>query len=92
MTVHITSRMFYWISWLYAKNHPLFHCIHPGYETSKPLTDNHEKKANAKATFFITGNNLGKGPINDPKYPWKGIIQVLCQPANTFFKRPSKVI
>ncbi|KAK8123514.1 chitin deacetylase [Apiospora kogelbergensis] len=32
-------------------------------------------KANAKATFFITGNNLGKGPINDPKYPWKGIIQ-----------------
>ncbi|KAK8848875.1 carbohydrate-binding module family 18 [Apiospora arundinis] len=32
-------------------------------------------KANAKATFFITGYNLGKGPINDPKYPWRATIQ-----------------
>ncbi|KAI0022011.1 carbohydrate-binding module family 18 [Xylariomycetidae sp. FL0641] len=29
----------------------------------------------AKATFFITGNNLGKGPINDPDLPWMSVIQ-----------------
>ncbi|KAI0014063.1 carbohydrate esterase family 4 protein [Xylariaceae sp. FL0662B] len=29
----------------------------------------------AKATFFITGNNLGKGKINDPEYPWAAVIQ-----------------
>ncbi|KAI0145859.1 hypothetical protein F4776DRAFT_379274 [Hypoxylon sp. NC0597] len=32
-------------------------------------------KYEAKATFFITGNNLGKGPINDPDYPWATVIQ-----------------
>jgi peptidoglycan/xylan/chitin deacetylase (PgdA/CDA1 family) len=30
---------------------------------------------NAKATFFITGNNLGKGPIDDPSYPWRALIE-----------------
>ncbi|KAI1333692.1 hypothetical protein F5Y15DRAFT_410175 [Xylariaceae sp. FL0016] len=29
----------------------------------------------AKATFFITGNNLGKGKINDPDKPWLTVIQ-----------------
>ncbi|KAI1213456.1 uncharacterized protein F4807DRAFT_266028 [Annulohypoxylon truncatum] len=32
-------------------------------------------KYEAKATFFITGNNLGKGQINDPDYPWATVIQ-----------------
>jgi peptidoglycan/xylan/chitin deacetylase (PgdA/CDA1 family) len=30
---------------------------------------------NTKATFFITGNNLGKGQIDDATYPWAGLIQ-----------------
>lgn len=30
----------------------------------------------AKATFFITGNNLGKGMINDYSKPWAGFIRV----------------
>lgn len=34
------------------------------------------KKYEAKATFFITGNSLGKGMINDPEYPWATVIQV----------------
>lgn len=25
---------------------------------------------------MITGNNLGKGMINDPAYPWAGYIKV----------------
>ncbi|TPX11180.1 uncharacterized protein E0L32_000998 [Thyridium curvatum] len=29
----------------------------------------------AKATFFITGNNLGKGMINDASKPWAGFIK-----------------
>ncbi|KAI1777692.1 carbohydrate-binding module family 18 [Hypoxylon cercidicola] len=32
-------------------------------------------KYEAKATFFITGNSLGKGMINDPDYPWVSVIQ-----------------
>ncbi|KAK8108643.1 polysaccharide deacetylase [Apiospora sp. TS-2023a] len=31
--------------------------------------------ADAKATFFITGYNLHKGAINDPQYPWRGVIE-----------------
>lgn len=34
------------------------------------------KAHNATATFFITGNNLGKGMINDPSTPWPGVIRV----------------
>ncbi|KAJ3529150.1 hypothetical protein NM208_g9886 [Fusarium decemcellulare] len=30
---------------------------------------------NAKATFYITGRNLGKGAINDPATPWPGLIR-----------------
>ncbi|KAK4087236.1 CAZyme family CE4 [Purpureocillium lilacinum] len=33
------------------------------------------KNHSAKATFFVTGNNLGKGQINDPSLPWPGIIR-----------------
>ncbi|KAK2041191.1 glycoside hydrolase/deacetylase, partial [Colletotrichum somersetense] len=33
------------------------------------------KAYNAKATFFITGNNLGKGKINDPTTPWPALIK-----------------
>ncbi|KAI1432733.1 carbohydrate-binding module family 18 [Xylaria sp. CBS 124048] len=32
-------------------------------------------KYNAKATFFITGNNLHKGKINDPSTPWPAVIK-----------------
>jgi peptidoglycan/xylan/chitin deacetylase (PgdA/CDA1 family) len=34
------------------------------------------QKYNAKATFFIAGNNIGKGHINDPGLPWRAVIQV----------------
>ena len=30
---------------------------------------------NAKATFFITGNNIGKGPIDQAGSQWPGVIQ-----------------
>ncbi|ENH71705.1 Bifunctional xylanase/deacetylase [Fusarium oxysporum f. sp. cubense race 1] len=32
------------------------------------------QRYNAKATFYITGRNLGKGAINDPDTPWPGLI------------------
>ncbi|KAI1824409.1 carbohydrate-binding module family 18 [Xylaria intraflava] len=32
-------------------------------------------KYQAKATFFITGNNLHKGMINDPSTPWPAVIK-----------------
>ncbi|KAI0381043.1 carbohydrate-binding module family 18 [Hypomontagnella monticulosa] len=44
------------------------------YEYTNDLLDK-LKKYNAKATFFITGNNIGKGQINDPEYPWATVIQ-----------------
>jgi peptidoglycan/xylan/chitin deacetylase (PgdA/CDA1 family) len=31
-------------------------------------------KYSIKATFFITGNNLGKGRIDDPSTPWPAIL------------------
>jgi hypothetical protein len=34
------------------------------------------KRYEAKATFFLTGNNLGKGMIDDPSKPWAEMIQV----------------
>ncbi|KAI1861368.1 uncharacterized protein JN550_010898 [Neoarthrinium moseri] len=33
------------------------------------------KKYGGRATFFITGNNIGKGMINDPDLPWRAVIQ-----------------
>jgi peptidoglycan/xylan/chitin deacetylase (PgdA/CDA1 family) len=33
------------------------------------------KAANAKATFFITGINIGKGAIDDASLPWPATIQ-----------------
>ncbi|CCC12289.1 unnamed protein product [Sordaria macrospora k-hell] len=33
------------------------------------------KSYGAKATFFITGNNIGKGMINDPATPYPAIIR-----------------
>ncbi|EFE44609.1 hypothetical protein TRV_00605 [Trichophyton verrucosum HKI 0517] len=30
---------------------------------------------NVKATFFVTGINLGKGAIDDPNYPWADLIR-----------------
>ncbi|KAH6894715.1 hypothetical protein B0T10DRAFT_258913 [Thelonectria olida] len=33
------------------------------------------KQYDAKATFYITGRNLGKGAINDPTTPWPALIK-----------------
>ncbi|WZH45937.1 Bifunctional xylanase deacetylase [Fusarium acuminatum] len=33
------------------------------------------KRYNARATFYITGRNLGKGAINDAATPWPGLIR-----------------
>ncbi|KAG5743918.1 hypothetical protein H9Q70_013376 [Fusarium xylarioides] len=33
------------------------------------------QRYNAKATFYITGRNLGKGAIDDPDTPWPGLIR-----------------
>lgn len=33
------------------------------------------KAAGAKATFFVTGNNIGKGAIDDNSLQWAGIIK-----------------
>ncbi|KAM5342313.1 hypothetical protein ACJ41O_013279 [Fusarium nematophilum] len=37
------------------------------------------KKYNARATFYITGRNLGKGPINDPATPWPALIHRMAR-------------
>lgn len=39
-----------------------------------PLT--FEQSYGAKATFFLTGTNIGKGMINDPATPYPAIIKV----------------
>ncbi|KAI9152227.1 putative polysaccharide deacetylase [Paramyrothecium foliicola] len=44
------------------------------YEYTKDLLDM-LKSYNAKATFFVTGRNLGKGAINDPSTPWPALIR-----------------
>lgn len=31
--------------------------------------------AKVKVTFFITGNNYGKGPIDSDRYPWRKILK-----------------
>ncbi|KJZ72754.1 hypothetical protein HIM_07829 [Hirsutella minnesotensis 3608] len=36
-------------------------------------------KYKAKATFFITGRNLGKGAINDRSKPWRAIIERMAR-------------
>lgn len=33
------------------------------------------KRYQIKATFFITGNNFGKGPIDDDRFEWKAMLQ-----------------
>ncbi|PWW72311.1 Carbohydrate Esterase Family 4 protein [Tuber magnatum] len=33
------------------------------------------KEFDAKATFFVTGNNIGKGAIDSPSQPWAGVIK-----------------
>jgi peptidoglycan/xylan/chitin deacetylase (PgdA/CDA1 family) len=62
----------------------LYHCTEYGdialtyddgpYEYTKDLLDM-LLSYNAKATFFITGRNLGKGAINDPSTPWPALIR-----------------
>ncbi|KAF2667914.1 glycoside hydrolase/deacetylase [Microthyrium microscopicum] len=62
----------------------IYHCTVPGtiaityddgpYNYTSNVLDLFDKY-NAKATFFITGNNLGKGEIDDPSTPWPAIIK-----------------
>ncbi|KAF4987462.1 hypothetical protein FGRMN_10365 [Fusarium graminum] len=62
----------------------IYHCSHNGdialtyddgpYTYTEDLLDLLQRY-NAKATFFITGRNLGKGAINDPATPWPGLIR-----------------
>lgn len=33
------------------------------------------KEKNFKATFFVTGVNIGKGAIDDPSTPWPAVIK-----------------
>ncbi|OHE96562.1 polysaccharide deacetylase [Colletotrichum orchidophilum] len=62
----------------------IYHCEHYGdialtfddgpYIYTEDLL-NKLKAYNAKATFYITGNNLGKGKINDPTTNWPALIR-----------------
>lgn len=38
-----------------------------------------EQRYNAKATFFVTGINLGKGAINDPAHSWYPLIKRMIE-------------
>lgn len=40
------------------------------------VTANAAQSYDAKATFFVTGNNIGKGQINDPSTIYPDIIKV----------------
>ncbi|KAH8125008.1 chitin deacetylase [Trichoderma asperellum] len=61
----------------------IFHCTQPGtvaltfddgpWNYTRELLDVLEEY-NVKATFFITGRNLGKGAINDPETDWPRLI------------------
>ncbi|KAL7917460.1 carbohydrate esterase family 4 protein [Trichoderma austrokoningii] len=61
----------------------IFHCTQPGtvaltfddgpWKYTEMLLDVLEEY-NIKATFFITGRNLGKGAINDPETDWPHLI------------------
>ncbi|KAF6833307.1 polysaccharide deacetylase [Colletotrichum plurivorum] len=63
---------------------PIYHCERYGdialtfddgpYIYTEDLL-NKLKAYNAKATFYITGNNLGKGKINDPTTNWPALIK-----------------
>ncbi|KAF6834206.1 polysaccharide deacetylase [Colletotrichum musicola] len=63
---------------------PIYHCERYGdialtfddgpYIYTEDLL-NKLKAYNAKATFYITGNNLGKGKINDPATNWPALIK-----------------
>ncbi|KAM3523394.1 hypothetical protein MY4038_008194 [Beauveria bassiana] len=43
--------------------------------TAKQYIIANDTRYDAKATFFVTGNNLGKGAINDPAHSWGGLIK-----------------
>ncbi|KAL7910546.1 hypothetical protein GGI35DRAFT_469238 [Trichoderma velutinum] len=61
----------------------IFHCSKPGtvaltfddgpWEYTEELLDILEERG-VRATFFITGRNLGKGAINDPSTDWPRLI------------------
>ncbi|KAL7957469.1 hypothetical protein V8C34DRAFT_314866 [Trichoderma compactum] len=61
----------------------IYHCSKPGtvaltfddgpWEYTEELLDILEERG-ARATFFITGRNLGKGAINDPSTDWPRLI------------------
>ena len=55
-------------------------------------TDEDIQSYGAKATFFITGNNLGKGHINDPATEYPAIIKVreTCRALVQYFADPDQ--
>lgn len=63
---------------------PVYHCVTPKtvaltfddgpYHYTADLLDL-LNAFDAKATFFVTGINSNKGPIDDPSYPWLHMIQ-----------------
>ena len=66
----------------------IYNCTKPGmialtyddgpYEYTNDLLDI-LKNYKAKATFFITGVNIGKGRIDDPSKPWPAVIRRMHQ-------------
>ncbi|GAO49673.1 hypothetical protein G7K_3820-t1 [Saitoella complicata NRRL Y-17804] len=63
----------------------IFECMTPGQialtfddgpyiYTDQLLEKIHTSYPDARVTFFITGNNIGKGPIDDPQYGWDKVI------------------
>ncbi|KAF8470677.1 hypothetical protein BDZ91DRAFT_547423 [Kalaharituber pfeilii] len=62
----------------------IYHCVHPGtvaltfddgpYNFTSTLLDTLDEH-HFKATFFVTGVNIGKGPIDDPIYGWDKVIR-----------------
>ncbi|KAJ4304397.1 hypothetical protein N0V88_002010 [Collariella sp. IMI 366227] len=67
----------------------IYDCVNPGeialtfddgpYIYTNDLLDK-LKSYGAKATFFVTGNNIGKGQINDPSTIYPAIIKVRDAP------------
>ncbi|KAI5793653.1 hypothetical protein FPQ18DRAFT_258413 [Pyronema domesticum] len=62
----------------------IYHCINKGdialtyddgpYNFTEKILDQ-LKDYNMKATFFVTGINLGKGAIDDPQFGWDKVIR-----------------
>ncbi|KAF2745142.1 carbohydrate esterase family 4 protein [Sporormia fimetaria CBS 119925] len=66
----------------------VYHCKVPGtvaityddgpFEYTEDILDQ-LKEADVKATFFVTGNNIGKGTIDDPSKPWPALLRRMIE-------------